>query len=74
MEQHTEPGVEAGDRMKWRILFALSIAELLGMTLWFSATAVTPALAVEWQLSEGDRAWLTMSVQVLWSGLCSARC
>ncbi len=50
--------------MKWRILFALSIAELLGMTLWFSATAVTPALAVEWQLSEGDRAWLTMSVQV----------
>jgi MFS family permease len=50
--------------MKWRILFALSLAELLGMALWFSASAVTPALSLEWNLSAGDRAWLTMSVQI----------
>ena len=50
--------------MKWRILIALALAELLGLALWFSASAVTPALAVEWGLSAGDRAWLTMSVQI----------
>src|SRR3989337_3482292 len=50
--------------MKWRILVLLSIAELLGMALWFSASAVTPALEVEWQLSNSGKAWLTMSVQI----------
>ena len=50
--------------MKWRILTALALAELLGLALWFSASAVTPALAAEWGLSGGDRAWLTMSVQI----------
>ena len=50
--------------MKWRILAALALAELLGLALWFSASAVTPALAAEWGLSAGDRAWLTMSVQI----------
>jgi MFS family permease len=52
------------DSMKWRILVALSIAELLGMSLWFSASAITPTLAVEWQLSDSGKAWLTMSVQI----------
>jgi MFS family permease len=50
--------------MKWRILVALSIAELLGMALWFSASAITPTLTVEWQLSNSGKAWLTMSVQI----------
>lgn len=50
--------------MKWRILATLSIAELLGMALWFSATSITPALEVEWQLSDSGKAWLTMSVQI----------
>src|SRR3989304_6803439 len=50
--------------MKWRILVLLSIAELLGMALWFSASAVSPALEVEWQLSDSGKAWLTMSVQI----------
>jgi MFS family permease len=52
------------DSMKWRILGALSIAELLGMVLWFSASAITPTLASEWQLSDSGKAWLTMSVQI----------
>ena len=46
-----------------KVLALLSLAELLGMSLWFSATAVVPALTREWQLSSGDQAWLTMSVQ-----------
>jgi len=34
------------------------------MTLWFSATAVTPSLVRELALSPGESAWLTMAVQV----------
>ena len=33
------------------------------MTLWFSATAVTPALARELQLTTAEASWLTMAVQ-----------
>jgi MFS family permease len=49
--------------IKWRTIFLLSIAELLGMAVWFSASAVVSSLAVEWSLSDSGRAWLTMSVQ-----------
>ena len=31
-------------RLKWRTLLLLSLAELLGMAVWFSASAVVPAL------------------------------
>jgi MFS family permease len=41
----------------------LAVAEFLGMTLWFSATAVTPALLEEFQVSPARAAWLTMAVQ-----------
>ncbi len=34
------------------------------MTLWFSATAVAPQLAVEFGLDDGQKSWLTMSVQI----------
>jgi MFS family permease len=47
------------NRMLWRI----AIAELLGMTLWFSATAAAPAIAREFELTAGATAWLTMAVQ-----------
>jgi MFS family permease len=49
---------------KWRTLLLLALAELLGMGLWFSASAVTPALTGAWNLRPGDAAWLTMSVQI----------
>lgn len=49
---------------KWRTLILLAIAELLGMSVWFSASAVVPALTQVWSLDEAGRAWLTMSVQV----------
>src|SRR5688500_20394974 len=34
------------------------------MTPWFSASAVSPALAIEWDLSPAAVAWLTISVQL----------
>jgi len=49
---------------RWRILWLLALAELLIMTLWFSATAVVPQLAVEFGLDDGQKSWLTMSVQI----------
>lgn len=47
----------------WRMLSALAVAELLGMSLWFSATAVTPSLAAAFALSNQQTSWLTMAVQ-----------
>jgi MFS family permease len=55
--------VAARSRSPWRTLSLLALAEFLGMTLWFSATAVTPALVAEFHLSTGQAAWLTMAVQ-----------
>ena len=47
-----------------RALAYLSMAELLVLSLWFSATAVMPALSREWQLGDGGRAGLTIAVQL----------
>jgi MFS family permease len=49
---------------KWRILLLLSVAELLAMVVWFSASAVTNDLAAAWSLDDNGKAWLTMSVQI----------
>src|SRR4051812_13826262 len=48
---------------KWPTLLRLGLAELLGMAVWFSASAVVPALATTWTLDETGRAGLTLSVQ-----------
>ena len=48
---------------KWRTILLLSAAELLGMAVWFSASAVVASLAAAWALNDAGRAWLTMSVQ-----------
>jgi len=49
---------------KWRTLLLLALAELLAMSVWFSASAVVPALTQAWSLDDSGRAWLTMSVQI----------
>jgi len=49
---------------KWIILLLLSLAVLLVMGTWFSASAVIPALTTAWGLGDSGRAWLTMSVQI----------
>ena len=45
------------------MLAVVSLAQFLGMTLWFSATAVTPFLIAEFAIPDGSAAWLTMAVQ-----------
>lgn len=45
------------------MLAVVSLAQLLGMTLWFSATAVTPLLVRDFAIPPGQVAWLTMAVQ-----------
>jgi MFS family permease len=47
----------------WRQLTLLSLAELLALSLWFSASAVLPALTREWGLGHGGAAGLTIAVQ-----------
>ena len=49
---------------KWRTLLLLSLAELLAMAVWFSASAVVPALTELWSLDESGQSWLTISVQI----------
>lgn len=49
---------------KTRTLALLALAELFGMSVWFSASAVVPTLAAAWGLSDSGRAGLTMSVQL----------
>ena len=51
-------------RMRWIQLALLSVAQLLLLGLWFSASAVAPQLAREWGLGGTQQAWMTMSVQL----------
>jgi MFS family permease len=46
------------------MLALLAIAELLGTSLWFAASAVAPELARLWQLSPTQAGWLTAVVQL----------
>jgi len=52
------------DPRRWRILALLAIAELLGMSLWFSGSAVAPQLQERWALSASQVGWLTTTVQL----------
>src|SRR5438046_7294581 len=49
---------------RWRVLALLGFAELLGMSLWFSASAVTPQLRSIWGLTTAQAGWLTTIVQL----------
>ena len=49
---------------RWRMLALLAVAELLGMSLWFAASAVAPQYRVLWTLTPSQAAWLTTVVQV----------
>src|SRR5438874_12686395 len=52
------------DDRRWSQLVLLAVVELLAMALWFSASAVTPAIQKAWNLSDGAATWLTISVQL----------
>jgi MFS family permease len=47
--------------MRWRMLAWICLAELGALSLWFSATAVVPALHTAW-MSTSAQAWLSMAV------------
>jgi MFS family permease len=49
---------------RWRMLAVIGCAELLGMSLWFAATAIAPELSARWQLTPGEAGWLTSAVQL----------
>jgi MFS family permease len=52
---------EAGSRSA---LMWIALAELLALSLWFSASAVAPSLESEWALGTGEVAGLTSWVQI----------
>jgi MFS family permease len=49
---------------KWRALTLLALAELFGMSLWFSGSAVVPSLTKEWHLTESQVSWISIAVQL----------
>jgi MFS family permease len=55
---------EDNDPRRWRTLVLLAWAELLGMSLWFAASAVSAQLADRWRLSASALGWLTAIVQL----------
>jgi MFS family permease len=59
----TSPLVDTDPR-RWRILAVLAVAELLGMSLWFGASAVASDLGARWSLHTSQIGWLTSVVQL----------
>lgn len=49
---------------RWRELVLISLSVLLSLSLWFSATAVFPALITIFHFSSGFQPWLTTAVQI----------
>jgi len=59
----TETGARQ-DIASRRALFLLSLAELLGMSLWFTGTAVIPQITALWHSGLALGSWLTIAVQI----------
>jgi MFS family permease len=55
---------EDTDPSRWRMLVLLAWAELLGMSLWFAASAVGAQLGARWHLTASSLGWLTAIVQL----------
>ena len=49
---------------KGSALALLALAELLGMSVWFSASALAPQLKAAWALSDVQAGWLSSAVQL----------
>jgi MFS family permease len=49
---------------RWRTLALLAVAELLGMALWFAASAVSAQYRALWGLTASEAGWLTTSVNL----------
>ncbi len=49
---------------RWRQLTLISLAELLGMSLWFAASALSAQYQMRWTLTSSEAGWLTTAVQL----------
>ena len=49
---------------RWTVLALLALAELLGMSLWFTASAVSAELGAHWELSQTQIGWLATAVNL----------
>ncbi len=58
------PGESTHSGSAWTVLALLSAAELLGMSVWFTASAVSPRLTGIWGLTPGQAGSLTTAVQL----------
>jgi MFS family permease len=61
---HGDPRLSETTSRRWRVLALLAAAEVLGMSLWFSASAVSGQYRALWGLSAADAGWLTTTVQL----------
>jgi MFS family permease len=48
----------------WRTLAVLTLAVILSMSTWFTATAILPELSAYWQLDGAQKTWMTNGVQL----------
>jgi MFS family permease len=55
---------EAAGAQRWTMLALLAGVQLLGMSVWFTASAVAPQLQLAWQLQPAQTSWLTGAVQL----------
>lgn len=53
-----------GSATAWRMLALLAVAEMLGMALWFAASAAAPQLTARWDLSPSQVGGLSTAVQL----------
>jgi len=51
---------------RWRALVWLALTSLLGMSTWFSGTAVIGPLREAWALTPAQGSWLTIAVHCVW--------
>src|SRR5688572_16205884 len=58
------PALAEEPPQRWRILVLLAFTQLLGMSLWFTASATSSQLAALWNLEPGEAAALTTAVQL----------
>ena len=56
------PGSTESGAARWRMLALIAVAELFGMSLWFTASALAPRLALTWDLSSAQAGALTTAV------------
>ena len=57
------PRSETESPERWKALALVAAGVLFAMSLWFSASAVAPALKSEWSMSDAAAWWLTLAVQ-----------